>query len=70
MQIVLINNWLYELTPEGDRRLTWQEVDRISKGSGYYLKENFIAFLVLRFPGARFKIDSNYRVTSKITSWG
>ncbi len=70
MLILLMNNWLYEVKRDGERRLAWQEVDKISHGFGYYLKENFLAFLSLKHPAARFRVDDSYRVTSRISSWG
>jgi len=71
MRIILKNCWLYEIVHwNEERRLTHYEVRKIARGSGYFLVENFIKFLDDKHPNALFKVDEEYRITSKISTWG
>ncbi len=66
VRIIFWKSWLFE----GERRLTQLEVEKIAKGSDYYLYHNFLFWLDKKYGTCRFKVDSDYRLTSKIEPWG
>jgi hypothetical protein len=58
----LHNSWLWEQ----DRKLRRDEVQRIGRQLGYYLVENFLEFLMEKYPNGVFKVDEDYRITGRI----
>lgn len=69
MYVRLVGKWLFEALEEDEpRRLTIAEVTRISRGCGYYLSDNFIAWLREKYPNATFSVDEDYKINSRIKS--
>ncbi len=70
MRLALKRKWLYEIISiDQERRLTRAEVQRIARGLGYYLLENYLTMLAEKHPHALFKVDEDMRVTTKMNAW-